>query len=251
MEASHCSSWCIRKAIILQKGHPSAFASKALTLTEQCYANIECEWVACVFGAECFHTYVFGQSFTIESEHKPLEQIILKNLTDTPAHLQGMHLKLQNYNPTIKYKPGKEMLLTDTLSGYVPHAGPEVPLDIAIHHVHITPEKKLEFWQTIQDDPLLCSLAKTIVAGWPEDVKDVPNAMRPYHNHHDEMTVEVGLILKGEDLVIPPAGREKILQTIHEGHQGITECQYRARHCVYWAGINQDIQCMLGVCVTC
>ena len=60
-----------------------------------------------------------------------------------------------------------------------PQIGPEVPLDITIHHVHITPEKKLEFQETIQDDPLLKSLAETIVAG------------------------EDGLILKGETLVIP------------------------------------------------
>ena len=105
--------------------------------------------------------------------------------------------------------------------------------------------KKQEFQQTIQDDPLLHSFAEAIVAGWPEDVKDVPNALRPYHNHHDEMTVEDVLILKGEALVIPPTEREKILQAIHEGHQGITKCQYRARHCVYWPGINQEIQHMV------
>ena len=47
------------------------------------------------------------------------------------------------------------MLLTDTLSHYAPQDGPEVAPDIAIHHVHIIPEKKLEFQGTIQDDPLL------------------------------------------------------------------------------------------------
>ena len=75
------------------------------------------------------------------------------------------------------------MLLADTLSHYVPQNGPEVALDIAIYHVHITPEKKFEFQETIQDDPLLQSLAETIVRGWPEDVNDVPNALRPYHHH--------------------------------------------------------------------
>ena len=108
------------------------------------------------------------------------------------------------YDVTIRYKPRKQMIFADTLSRYAPQVGPEVPLDIAIHHVHITPEKKLEFQKTIQDDPLLKSLAETIVAGWPEDVDDVPNVLRPYHNHCDEMTVEDGLILTGETLIIPP-----------------------------------------------
>ena len=154
-------------AALLQEGRPVAFASKALTPTEQQYANIECELLACVFGAERLHTYVFGQAFTIESDHKPLEQINLKNLADTPARLQRMLLRLQNYDHKIKYKPGKQMILADALSRYAPQVGPEVPLDITIHRIHITPEKKLEFQRTIQDDPLLQSLAETIVAGWP------------------------------------------------------------------------------------
>ena len=49
----------------------------------------------------------------------------------------------------------------------------------------------------------------TIVAGWPEDIRDIPKALCPYHNHHDIMTVEDGLILKGETLIIPPLEREK------------------------------------------
>ena len=104
--------------VLLQEGCPVAFASKALTPTEQQYANIECELLACVFGAESFQTYVFGQPFTIENDHKPLEQINLKNLADTPEHLQRMLLRVQNYDLKIKYKPGKAMLLADTLSHY-------------------------------------------------------------------------------------------------------------------------------------
>ena len=65
-------------AALLQEGCPVAFASKAVTPTEQQYANIEHEMLACVFRAERFHMYVFGHAFTIESDHKPLEQINLK-----------------------------------------------------------------------------------------------------------------------------------------------------------------------------
>ena len=66
------------------------------------------------------------------------------------------------------------MVPVDTLSHYAPQNGPEVALDIAIHHVHITPEKKLEFQESIQDDSLLQSLAETTERGWPEDVKAIP-----------------------------------------------------------------------------
>ena len=59
-----------------------------------------------------------------------------------------------------------------------------------------------------------------------------------------------GLILQGKVLLIPPSERAKILQTIH-GHSGINKCQNRARHCVYWPGINSDIKCLIESCPTC
>ena len=35
------------------------------------------------------------------------------------------------------------------------------------------------------------------------------------------MTIEDGLILRGEALIIPPSERGKVLESIHEGHLGI------------------------------
>ena len=52
-------------AALIQDGKPVAYASKALTATEQRYANIECEMLAVVYGAEKFHTYVYGRHFTV------------------------------------------------------------------------------------------------------------------------------------------------------------------------------------------
>ena len=87
------------------------------------------------------------------------------------------------------------MLVADALSCYAPLKAPEIPLDITINHVHITPDRKTEFQALIQDDPLLCSLAETIITGWPDNINDVPHALCPYHGHRYTLTVEDGLIL--------------------------------------------------------
>ena len=103
-------------ACIIQDGKPIAFASKSLTDTETRYANIERELLAIVFGCEKFHTYLYGKSFTVETDHKLLEMISLKNLISAPVCLQRMLLCLQQYDMVITYQPGKEMLLADALS---------------------------------------------------------------------------------------------------------------------------------------
>ena len=102
-------------AMLIQDDGPVTFASKALTPMEQHYANNERELLACVFGAEHFPTYVFGRHFTIKSHHKSLEQISMKNLADAPVCLQRMLLQLQDYDFTINYCPGEEMVIADTL----------------------------------------------------------------------------------------------------------------------------------------
>jgi len=103
-------------AALIQEGKVIAYASKSLTDAETRYANNERELLACVFGAEKFHTYVFGAPFVIESDHQSLEMITKKSLSAAPARLQRMLLRLQRYDYTIRYRPGKEMVLADSLS---------------------------------------------------------------------------------------------------------------------------------------
>ena len=103
-------------ACLLQDGQPIAYASKSLTDTETRYANIERELLAILFACQLFNTYVLGRPFTVESDHKPLEMIHQKSLASAPPQLQRMLLQLQRYDVTIRYRPGKEMLLADALS---------------------------------------------------------------------------------------------------------------------------------------
>ena len=102
--------------VVMQDSQPIAFAIKSLTDTESRYANIERELLAVVYACERFHTYLYGKPFVVQSDHKPLEKIQLKNLHTAPPRLQRMLLRLQDYGVTIKYQPGKTLLLADSLS---------------------------------------------------------------------------------------------------------------------------------------
>ena len=236
---------------LLQNGKPIAFASKALTKTEHQYANIEREMLAAVFGVERFHTYVYGQSFTIESDHKPLESISRKNLADTLVWLQCMMLHLQGYDFTIHYHPGKEMVIPDTLSWFSPWPGPDLPLDIAIHHARIMPDCKEAFQQAFFNDPEMRALADLIITGWPKDIKEVPLPLHPYWQHRETLTIKDGLVLQGEALMIPPAERERSLHQLHQFHQGITKSQLLTCGSFFWPSINKAIEEAVCQCEAC
>ena len=78
-------------AVLIQNVRQIAFAPKSLSDHERRYANIEREMLALVFGCERFHTYVYGKQFTIQSDHKPLEMIHLKNLAAAPSVYRGCY----------------------------------------------------------------------------------------------------------------------------------------------------------------
>ena len=113
------------------------------------------------------------------------------------------------------------MLIADALSHYAPLAAPVIPLDISVNHLHITPQKKVDFQDAVHSDPALCALAEMILLGWPEDIHDVPMDLHPYHHAHDVLTVEDGIILHGEALVIPPSERDKVLVYPHRPPRNI------------------------------
>ena len=187
----------------------------------------------------------------IESDHKPLESISRKNLADTPAWLQCMMLRLQGYDFTIHYCPGKEMVIPDTLSRFSPRPGPDLPLDIAIHHTRITPDCKEAFQQAFVNDPEMWALADLIITGWPKDIKEVPCPLCPHWQHRETLTVEDSLVLQGEALVIPPAKRERTLHQLHQFHQGITKSQLLTCGSFFWPSIKKAMEEVVCQCETC
>ena len=60
----------------------------------------------------------------------------------------------------------------------------------------------------------------------------LPQELNPYWNFQDELSVEYGLVTKSSRLLIPSTLRRKMLEQIHEGHQGIEKCMLKARESV-------------------
>ena len=79
----------------------------------------------------------------------------------------------------------------------------------------------------------------------------IPHPLHPYWQHHETLTIEDGLVLHGESLIVPPSERERVLQQLHHFHQGITKAQLLVHGCIFWPGINiviKEIVCQSETC---
>ena len=102
--------------VLMQNGHPVSYSSRALTVSQKKYSQIEKELLAQVFGVERNHQLVDGRKIVLWSDHKPLVTISRKPLATAPKRLQRLLLRFQQYDFEIRYKPGPEIYLSDTLS---------------------------------------------------------------------------------------------------------------------------------------
>ena len=218
-------------AALIQEHGPVAYASKAMNDTQCRYAQIEKELLAVVFGCKRFHQYVYGKPIVIESDHKPLEAIFKKPLSQAPSRLQKMLLQFQVYDITLVYKKGLEMYIADALPRAYP---PEViheqfERDIESEHFihlmsvesYVTDRKIQEIEDEISTNETMQLLVRQIQTGWAESKVLVPVQLHPYYPHRDELTTNDNLIYKAQNIIIPPNLQADTLRKLHQSHQGI------------------------------
>lgn len=215
-------------AALTQKGEPVAFGSRAVSQTERGYAQIEKECLAIVFGIEKFHQYTYGRKVTVQNDHKPLENIVKKPLLSAPKRLQRMLVKLQIYDIDVTYVPGRDMLLADTLSrAYLPESSSTGSVEAGIETVNmldylpISEERLNTILSATQEDKALQTLSNTTQKGWPQNKKDTPRDIMHYYLFQEELSVQDGIIFRGERAVIPEELRCEITRRIHFTYLGV------------------------------
>ncbi|KAL5017541.1 hypothetical protein ScPMuIL_007130 [Solemya velum] len=235
---------------------PVAYASRAMSSTEQRYAQVEKEALAVTWACEKFADFVIGMTFLIETDHKPLVSLLgTKAMSDLPPRIQRFRMRLARYHYEIKHVPGKFLYTADTLSraplqSMTPE---EEDFESDVEAFVDSVETRLEeLRKAIHEDSVLSVITKYCQEGWPGFEKPSINVVtRPYWQIREEITLCQGLLMRGNRLIIPTYLRAEILQRIHEGHQGIVKCCERARNSVWWPRINREIEDLVRNCTIC
>ena len=107
--------------MFLQEGRPVCYVSRALTTTEENYAQVEKESLQSSFRVrKC--TSMCMEDITVQSVKKPLEIITNKSMINQTKRLLRMLLRLHKYDIDVVYNRGKEMHIVDALSrAYLPY----------------------------------------------------------------------------------------------------------------------------------
>ena len=229
---------------------PVAYASRTLTAVDRRYSQTEREALAVVWGCEKFHLY--GTTFDLLSDHKPLE-VIYSPTSKPPARIERWGLRLQPYTFRLQYSPGAtnpaDMLSRLPLPNTV-HRG----RNIAEEYVHYIARNAVpkamsltQLQQATSQDPVLQQVHQSVVSGNWTKTKET----HPYFCVKDELTATESLLLRGSRIVIPASLQSTTLQLAHEGHQGIVRTKQLLREKVWWPGIDKDVEHLILSCISC
>ena len=232
-----------------------SYASRTLTDVERRYCQTEKEALALVWACERFSLYVFGSSFELETDHKPLEHIYSKKSRPS-ARIERWVLRLQGYDYKVVYKPGR-CNIADALSRLgieksIDKSGDKY--DFARMVVTDTMPNALspnEVEQISANDAELDQVRQCIQTGRWNDC-NLPSGVKiAYIGIKNELCIVGKLVLRNTRIVIPTELRQQVLDLAHEGHPGIVKMKSLLRTKVWWPKMDKDVERICRTCHAC
>ncbi|UYV79478.1 K02A2.6-like [Cordylochernes scorpioides] len=241
---------------------PVAFASRTLTPAEKKYSQLEREALGIVFGVTRFRNYLLGNSFTLRTDHKPLVTLFSENKgipTIAANRIQRWAIILSAYQYKIEYIKGTSNTEADVLSRlpmFTPEQNPKehdsepVEMVLLMDALDSSPVTSDDIRANLPGDPALRQALDHTLQGWSEETPKEMELM-PYWSRRYELGACEGLLFWGNRVIIPTNLRAKMLNELHNSHQGIVVLKSVARYLFWWPGLDKDIEETVRRCNCC
>ncbi|KRZ85337.1 Transposon Tf2-8 polyprotein [Trichinella sp. T8] len=224
-------------AILEQRGRVIAFASRSLRKSERNYSAIEKECLAIIFALKTFRHYLLGRSFTILSDHTPLQWHAAQKMD---GRLARWALSVQEYDYDIKYRTGSNNGNADALSrSTVNFCALAIQSDIPMNVIR----------QERQRDPALRAIAEALkndltFSSTLEAHRRLRQVPKP---RYATETAEV--------ILVPTSLRQRVLYAAHDapaaGYFGVSKTLARLGSVAYWPNMAKDIAEYCRTCDKC
>jgi hypothetical protein len=219
-------------AVLMQKGHPLAFLSKALGPKSRGLSTYEKEYLAVILAVQQWRPYLQHHEFIILTDHKSLTQ-----LNEQCLHTPWKHkvfTKLLGLQYKVQYRPGSENRVADALSRCV-------PTDLQALST-VVPQWLLDVQASYDHD----AEAQSLLSRLSVDPAAVPH-----------FTLKVGL-LRYKDRIWLGADeslQSKIVSALHcstiGGHSSILATYSRAKSLFAWTRMKQYVKTFVQQCQVC
>ncbi|KAI7813566.1 hypothetical protein IRJ41_020631 [Triplophysa rosa] len=205
------------------------------------------EALSLVWGLKKFHRYLYGQRFTLVTDHQPLVSIFncRKGVSAmASARLQRWSHFLGAHQYDIEYKSTKLHCNADGLSRLplqmTQSSDTMDPADLPVTNALIQKETR--------NDATLSKIYEITVRGWPKH----GNSLYPaFSSRRDQLSVCRGTLMCGLRVVIPSKLCRKMLDNLNEGHLGTVKMKNLARSYMWWPGIDKQIEDLTKACSGC
>jgi hypothetical protein len=245
---------------------PIAFTSRAFNDAEKNYGQIEKEALGLITAVKKFHQYIYGRSFLLLTDHKPLTFIFKPHggiPKTTASRLKRWARTLLDYTFTIKYVNTKEFGEADALSRLIAETSLENEDEMVI--AAITCDKEIDselqllcsklpvknddiVAETMNDDKLQRVIKCHSSGKW---IKDMDSYFEAFYRRRDSLSFINGSLMMEDRVVIPSSLQHRVLKMLHQGHPGIVRMKSLARSIVYWPNIDKEIENLVKSCHNC
>jgi transposase InsO family protein len=246
------------------------YASRTLSKQEQGYCVTRREMLAVVNYCKHFRPYLFGQPFTIRTDHSSLQWLL--SFKEPEGQKVRWLEQLSQYNYTIEHRPGKKHGNADGLSRRPCRQcgrDDEVEGGASVNKIALPHRWTNDELQKAQRDDtellLIINALESQQRPDPDTTDAWPRAARQLLSDWDRLTLTDRVLRRrwyneqGNELsqqtIVPRAFVRDVVEMGHNnvvaGHFAERRTRLRIQDQYYWVGMSADIRHWIRACVTC